>query len=602
MHVLLTLFSHFVILVSCEHVDVSANEELASDLNLLQFAHGIVQAEVGAHGDVLPLGDVEDNDISLKPSSLAFKESEDEDDLNNIHLLQTSFEGALSTKGEQVDEISLGKVQNLPALEIEPGTIVSGPGDSHTGAVGLTSVAAQEASSDMALDASNALADTAAGSPAGAVRPETPVVAPPVANFEKLSVGSNVVPESIVSVPESVEAPKVASAARKAPKISLFSKASKLHHKRRLSHKGNVHRKRVSIMQGPSNASFASPIDLAVALSSPRETSLQDVLHALLAVGFSGVALLLIMLGASRLGKWCLSMYRYSEEKSIRGYIEGMRRSPGLEVVNQLIAGSVYDCAIMRPLASKQLIRLEARVEEAASGFCLWTPLSQQACVRFSCTVSQQAKDGSSSTPLSYQCSSIDFVISLLDAPHVRIEIEGGDLSTFDMITGRMSAKRTFDSAAKHWQDFAENHQIGGKMQSPSRFRSETSALEFQETAIVLGTSITVIGELQRNAVGTLLLRPSLDNASEDADESKPEPWRTSWESTGIAVPRSLQLARTPWLGKVWVSDDPSLLGPKHKQSQSDSDFGGKSSRDCSLHLADGLNRVMQLSLTPGGQ
>merc|ERR1719446_1928867 len=132
-----------------------------------------------------------------------------------------------------------------------------------------------------------------------------------------------------------------------------------------------------------------------------------------------------------------------------------MRRSPGLEVVNHLIAGNANDSALMRPLASRQLIRLEAKVEEAASGFCLWTPLTQQACVRFAASVSRQLDGCSGSVPMANHCASIDFVISLLDAPHVRIEIEGVGLGTFDMSTGRTTAKRTFDSSARHWQEFA---------------------------------------------------------------------------------------------------------------------------------------------------
>merc|ERR1719502_1332325 len=174
-----------------------------------------------------------------------------------------------------------------------------------------------------------------------------------------------------------------------------------------------------------------------------------DAAVPLLVVGFLVLLLLLFIVGAGRFSTWCFNLYRHSEENNLRKYVQNMRRSPGLEVVNQLIAGSVYDCAIMRPLASRQLIRLEAKVEEAASGFCLWTPLTQQACVRFAASVSRQLDGCSGSVPMANHCASIDFVISLLDAPHVRIEIEGIGLGTFDMSTGHTTAKRTFDSSAR---------------------------------------------------------------------------------------------------------------------------------------------------------
>jgi len=348
-------------------------------------------------------------------------------------------------------------------------------------------------------------------------------------------------------------------------------------------------------------ATVSSPFDFVFALAGDKvHRALLDALVGMLITGFLLVLLLLFMIGAGKLGRRCFGVYRYSEKNSLREYVEGMKRAPGLDIVDKLIAGSVYDCAIMRPLASRQLIRLEARVEEAASGFCLWTPLTQQACVRFTATVSRQMNGSSQPVPMSYHNASIDFVISLLDAPHVRIELEGSDLSTFDMSTGRMEAKRTFDSAARHMQEFAMTYQIGGKPQPAARFRSENAVLEFQETSIVLGTSITVIGELQRNAVGTLLLRPALEDNTESPEPMKNAAWMTSWESPAPSSWPSIAAAKKPWLGKVWVSDDPSLLGPKHKHAKYEPTtmVRSKASRECSSQISEGFVHL----ITSGGK
>jgi len=352
-----------------------------------------------------------------------------------------------------------------------------------------------------------------------------------------------------------------------------------------------------SLLDNSLNKALRSPLGNVSVIwhGAGSHIDLHEPVIALLVGAFVVVVLFLFAMSMGRFWKWIYELFRHSEEKELREYVEGLHRSPGLEVVNQLVAGGVYDCAIMRPLASKQLLRLEARVEEAASGFCLWTPLTQQACVRFTAAVSRNVTGASLPAPMSYQCSSIDFVISLLDAPHVRIEIEGRDLSTFDMVAGRLSAKRTFDSAARHWQEFAMTHQISGNAQPPARFRSEHTVLEFQETAIVLGTSITVIGELQRNAVGTLLLRPCVDNAAEDSTTVKQESWMTSWETARVKEQspwRSFRNAlRKPWFGKVWVSDDPTLLGANHKHSKYEP---SKSSRDCSSSLVNLLQPAGQ--------
>lgn len=342
-------------------------------------------------------------------------------------------------------------------------------------------------------------------------------------------------------------------------------------------------------------AVHSAPLDIAVALrdGSGVHHSMIDAIVPLFVVCFLVLLLLLFAVGVGKLGTWCFNVYRCSEESSLRAHVENMRRSPGLEVVDQLIEGGVYDCAIMRPLSSRQLIRLEARVEEAASGFCLFTPLTQQACVRFNSTVSGHVNGTSPPVPMSHHSASIDFIITLLDAPHVRIEIEGKDLSTFDMSAGRLTAKRTFDSAARHWQEFAMTYQIGGKAQPAARFRSENAVLEFQETAIGLGTSITIIGELQRNAFGTLLLRPAIQDADENVPPQNNEAWRTSWETppqdSQDTKKASLRVdSRKPWLGKVWVSDDPTLLGASHKHAKYDP-AAQKASRDCTSQISGGF-------------
>lgn len=299
--------------------------------------------------------------------------------------------------------------------------------------------------------------------------------------------------------------------------------------------------------------------------------SMLESLGALLCFGLCMAALLLMMVGMKKCMSWCIKKYTSADDRNLRQSVEAMSRTPGAEVVSQLIAGGLYDCAIMRPLSSKQMLRLEVRVEEAASGFCLWTPLTQQACVRYVATVSRQVAGSKLPVPVAHHSASIDFVVSLIDAPHVRIDIEGQDLSTFDMTAGRCSAQRTFQSAAQHWQDFVTTRQIGGKSRPSAQTMAKQAVLDFQETAIVLGSSVTVVGELHRNAVGTLTLRPLFEDPFETQVStklpSKQDTWRTSWEKHGCSDTSSKTSAtgrpagsREPWMGKVWVTDDPALL------------------------------------------
>jgi len=586
----LCLFS--LVLSVAQSVLFSESHELhcdvqdASNLQLLQVSHGMYRASVEPSGLVHELdgswaAEDDDDDSSLKPSLLAFVESEAEDMTSMHYLLQTSRDIVpLTAKAEAIPAVTLQV--NMSVIKAAP-----------------SSPAAPLAHSKDTQDA----------------KTDIIILGPEEARGTTIILGSNSVPAAHAAAAVSVEerpAPTakatVAAMAEERPVPTAVE--AQLPDKANASNSVSAQKKSNASKNFLSvNMMWSSPLDvLATWRGSGVSRSSLQALFALFVVALFVVLLLLLLVGAARLGRWCVRSWRYSEEKTLREHIVGMPRSPGMEVVNQLIAGSVYDCAIMRPLSSKQLIRLEARVEEAASGFCLWTPLTQQACVRYTATVSRQTQGASLSVPLSHQSSSIDFVVSVLDAPHVRIEIEGRDLSTFDMTTGRMSAKRTFDSAARHWQEFAMTYQIGGKTQPVSRFRSEHSVLEFQETAIVLGTSITLVGELQRNAVGTLLLRPCLEDRSENAEPAKQEPsWKTSWESPDVqdssswsAIQGSLRTARKPWLGKVWVSDDPTLLGTSHKHAKYDplTDLKIKSSRDCSGQLTEGFVNL----ISSGGQ
>lgn len=533
-----------------ESHELHCDAQDASNLQLLQVSHGIYRASVEPSGLVHELDGSwaadDDDDSSLKPSSLAFVESEAEDMTSMHYLLQTSRDIVpLNAKAEAIPVVTLQV--NMSVIKASPSSPSAPLADSKD---------TQDAKTDIII------------------------LGPEEARGTTITLGSNSVPAAHAAAAVSVEewpvpTVKATVAAMAEEKLVPTAVKAQLPVKANASSSGSAQKKSHFLV----STMWSSPLDvLATWQGSGESRSSLQAVFALFVVALFVVLLLLLLVGAGRFGRWCIRSWRYSEEKTLREHIVGMPRSPGMEVVNQLIAGSVYDCAIMRPLSSKQLIRLEARVEEAASGFCLWTPLTQQACVRYTATVSRQTQGASLSVPLSHQSSSIDFVVSVLDAPHVRIEIEGRDLSTFDMTTGRMSAKRTFDSAARHWQEFAMTYQIGGKAQPVSRFRSEHSVLEFQETAIVLGTSITVVGELQRNAVGTLLLRPCLEDRSENAEPATQEPsWKTSWESPDAqdssswsAIQGSLRTARKPWLGKVWVSDDPTLLGTSHKHAKYD--------------------------------
>lgn len=266
-----------------------------------------------------------------------------------------------------------------------------------------------------------------------------------------------------------------------------------------------------------------------------------------------------------------LAGWRWQASDVLRGRVEALRRCPAAEVERQLPATGGYDCALSKPLSSGRPLRLEARVEGPLLGGALAAPLSQRACVHHSATVSRQAREGAPLSAVASASESLGFAVSLLDAPHTRIEVCGSDLCLFDMHEGRFSERRPFAAAPEHWQDFALFNGMvppGNEGQASWLLHQDGPALEFQEHALLVGSNITLVGELLRDASGKLSLQPWQDDGFKASGEAPAlqESWRTSWERGGGDVASAQGLPSLSGASqerpqaKVLVSDDPSLL------------------------------------------
>jgi hypothetical protein len=267
-----------------------------------------------------------------------------------------------------------------------------------------------------------------------------------------------------------------------------------------------------------------------------------------------------------------------------------------------------YDCAISRPLSSRQRVRLEALVEGpigvagagggASGGGFLEAPLTRRPCVLFSAAASRKLHEGAPPVPVAFASGHArGFMVRLL-APGVpsagskdstiRVEIDGEDVSLFSMCEGRVSETRSFSGAPDQWQDFVLAHRAclpmsaaGGQSAGSARWVADGGALEFQECALLAGARVTLVGELCRLPSGALSLRPFQGRsggkdkegggrapAQGSPGEPPLESWRTSWERPPppFSTPASLQVnsgcgeGSSEGMERVMVSDDPQLL------------------------------------------
>jgi len=189
--------------------------------------------------------------------------------------------------------------------------------------------------------------------------------------------------------------------------------------------------------------------------------------------------------------------------------VHALPRCPASEVDTRLPQSGGYDCTFSKPISSKEVLRLEVTVVEPASP--LKAPLTGRPCVLYSAAVSRRLHDGVHPVPVAFHSSSTAFSVVLTDAPHMRVEISGEDVSLFAMASGRHTAQHKFGRAPDHWQDFVRMHRAVAPLGDPHTSLATFAApaqLDFQECALLVGATATVVGELHRGADGTLSLRP----------------------------------------------------------------------------------------------
>mmetsp|Transcript_116825 Transcript_116825/g.330524 ORF Transcript_116825/g.330524 Transcript_116825/m.330524 type:complete len:560 (-) Transcript_116825:114-1793(-) len=247
-----------------------------------------------------------------------------------------------------------------------------------------------------------------------------------------------------------------------------------------------------------------------------------------------------------------------------RRQVEALAVCHAAEVAKRLPMASGYDCVLSRPLSSGGSLRLEGIVEPATTfGVnALAAPLTRQSCVIYSASVSRQVHDGIPPVPVAFASASVDFVIALVNAREVRIQLQGEDVSLFGICRGRCVERRPFARAADHWQDFVLTHQAcapGTASRTCSTLIADATPLEFQECALLAGSMVTVVGELHRSADGLLSLRPCPTSSYGWAPEAQAS---TSSSLSGASAGDAKAAAEATHeaIAKVIISDDPDLL------------------------------------------
>jgi len=256
---------------------------------------------------------------------------------------------------------------------------------------------------------------------------------------------------------------------------------------------------------------------------------------------------------------WLCFTSRLGIETGVRAQVASLRVSTAQDIQNLFQMKERYDCCHLQPFSPGVVLRLQGTITPGRQGK-LVAPLSRRDCVHFSASASGKRHDGIHALPIAFHSVCVDFTITLLDDPTVKIAVYGQDIALFDIKKGTTQDLKRFAESPDHWQDFILSHRassVVGALSSSAALRSESLSLDFQEVALLVGEVVTCVGEVRRGHDGGLRLFPCEDFSTEH-DGAKSdilgERWRTSWERPEAQAPKTTE--------KVLISDDQRLLKP----------------------------------------
>jgi len=192
---------------------------------------------------------------------------------------------------------------------------------------------------------------------------------------------------------------------------------------------------------------------------------------------------------------------------SLREWMESLPVTSAADVDKSMRFG-FYDSPVSKPLPScgPRLLRLQGVISATpTTNATLLTPIGGQECVMYSASATARTPDQQAEI-VARSSASVDFVITMQAGEScekkTHVEVSASDVLLFDMFWGKFSASRGVRDASPSLQDFLREHKV------PGSSVAEDAQLDFQESALLVGTKVTFIGELRRGPTGTLSLLP----------------------------------------------------------------------------------------------
>lgn len=201
-----------------------------------------------------------------------------------------------------------------------------------------------------------------------------------------------------------------------------------------------------------------------------------------------------------------------STEDKLQHEVQKLQVMRATDLQSMFSVASSSHPLIGQPLSPGILMRIQGRVASGPGG-PLRSPFSARPCVVYSASVSRGRHDGVQPPPLSYDSRGADFELQLPDSSNLSMMVCGHDVSLFGMSAGLQANELAFAGAPESWRRFVLDNLVPtasatAHFDSCSDLSAAGGPLQFRECALLVGSEVTCIGEVVRDASGRLRLQP----------------------------------------------------------------------------------------------
>eukprot|EP00930_Biecheleria_cincta_P096630 TRINITY_DN88449_c0_g1_i1.p1 TRINITY_DN88449_c0_g1~~TRINITY_DN88449_c0_g1_i1.p1 ORF type:complete len:426 (-),score=65.82 TRINITY_DN88449_c0_g1_i1:233-1510(-) len=176
---------------------------------------------------------------------------------------------------------------------------------------------------------------------------------------------------------------------------------------------------------------------------------------------------------------------------------------------------SAYDCTLSKPKQMGQALRFRARIYgPVRSSDSLVGPVTQEPCVLYQATARRTTEAGGDGSVIGKRCESIDFIAKVENYPDLALTIRGEEVQMLAMESGYCKKAMTLSAASSSCLAIVPHGE---------RMLPDDAEIDFEESALRIGEVVTFVGDLHRDAFGSLLLWPAPWTSGSAHDQSVAE-------------------------------------------------------------------------------